>query len=98
MRGRELAVRVGVEPPTVTKCYGGWSAAASWNGGRIQGRQKLPLLSHERKGGRLLRPICVVGSGPKGAALAGFTQRERQTFRRLLIRVRTNLGPEFGAE
>jgi DNA-binding MarR family transcriptional regulator len=98
LRGGELAVRVGLEPPTVTKMLRRLERCGLVER-RPDPKDARSFRFYLTKEGRsLLRPILRCWERAEEAALAGFSHKEVQTFRRLLIRVRTNLDPEFGAE
>ena len=98
LRGGELAVRLGVEPPTVTKMLRRLERCGLVER-RLDPSDARSFRFYLTEEGRSLqRPIVHCWEQAEEAALAGFTQRDRQTFRRLLIRVRTNLDPVFGAE
>lgn len=98
LRGGELAARLGVEPPTVTKMLRRLERC-----GLVERSQDptdaRSFRVHLTGEGRLLQqPILRSWERAEDAALAGFSQADRHTFRRLLIRVRTNIDPGFGAE
>jgi len=98
LRGGELAARLGVEPPTVTKMLRRLEVC-----GLVE-RRPDPTDARSfrvyltREGRNLEQPVARCWEQAEGAALAGFGARDRQTFRRLLNRVRSNLDPGFGAE
>ena len=97
LRGGELAVRLGVEPPTVTKMLR-----------RLEGCglvERRPDPSDARsfrihltdEGRSLEEPVARCWEKVEEITLAGLNKAERRSFRNLLIRVRKNLDPEFGA-
>ena len=98
LRGGDLAERLGVEPPTVTKMLRRLGAlrprgAEGWT-------RRTPGASasiSQRKGGPSKGPSVRCWERAEQTVLAGINARDRQTFRRLLIRVKSNLDPEFGA-
>lgn len=96
LRGGELAVRLGVEPPTVTKML------RRLEGCGLVERRPDPTDARSFRvyltdeGRALEGPVARCWERAEEAALAGFSVEDRQTFRRLLIRVRSN--PGFGAE
>jgi DNA-binding MarR family transcriptional regulator len=50
-----------------------------------------------RQGRALEEPVVRCWERAEQTALGGMNARDRQTFRRLLHRVKSNLDPEFGA-
>ena len=98
LRGGELAARLRVEPPTVTKMLRRLEMCG------LIGRSQDPSDARSfrvhltQKGRALEEPVGLCWEQAQERALAGLTVRERQIFRRLLKRVRSNLDPEFGAE
>lgn len=98
LRGGELAVRLGVEPPTVTKMLRRLEAC-----GLLERRADLTdarsLCVYLTEEGRSLQgPVLCCWERAEEKVLAGLSEGEQQTFRRLLDRVRSNLDPGFGAE
>jgi len=98
LRGGELAARLGVEPPTVTKMLR-----------RLEGCglvERRPDPSDARsfraylpdEGRALEEPVLRCWEQVEEMTLAGFNKAERRSFRNLLIRVRSNLDPEFEVE
>jgi len=98
LRGGELAARLGVEPPTVTKMLR-----------RLEGCglvERRPDPSDARsfrvhltdRGRALEEPVLRCWEQVEERTLAGLNKAERRSFRNLLIRVRSNLDPEFGVE
>jgi len=98
LRGGELAARLGVEPPTVTKMLR-----------RLEGCglvERRPDPSDARsfrayltdEGRALEEPVLRCWEQVEKMTLAGFNKAERRSFRNLLIRVRSNLDPEFEVE
>lgn len=98
LRGGELAARLGVEPPTVTKML------RRLEGCGLVERRPDPsdarsLRVHLTDEGRALEgPVESCWERAEEKTLAGLSKAERRSFRNLLIRVRKNLDPEFGAE
>jgi len=98
LRGGELAARLRVEPPTVTKML------RRLEGCGLVERRQVPTDArsfrvHLTETGRALEEQVVrCWAQTEETALAGLSAGERQTFRELLIRVRSNLDPEFEAE
>ncbi len=94
LRGVELAARLGVEPPTVTKMLR-----------RLEGCglvERRPEPSDARsfrvyltdQGRDLEGPVADVWERSEELLLAGLSEKERRTFYGLLVRVRSNLYPE----
>ena len=93
LRGGELASRLGVEPPTVTKMLR-----------RLEGCgliERCPDPSDARsfrvyltaRGRDLEGPVAGCWERSEERLLAGFGEEERRTFYELLVRVRRNLDP-----
>lgn len=98
LRGGELAARLGVEPPTVTKMLR-----------RLEGCglvERRPDPSDARsfrlyltdEGRALEGPVARCWERAEEATLAGLSAGERRAFRGSLIRVRSNLDPGFEGE
>jgi MarR family transcriptional regulator, organic hydroperoxide resistance regulator len=95
LRGGELAERLGVEPPTVTKMLRRLEKC-----GLVERRQ-------DPRDARSFRVYLTVEGRSLEVALArcwerveertfaGMSIEERRTFRRLLAKVRTNIDPDF---
>lgn len=98
LRGGELALRLGVEPPTVTKMLRRLEACGliERRPDPTDARSFRVYLTEEGK--NLEQPVLRCWERAEQTVLAGLSATERQTFRRLLIRVRSNLDPGFGAE
>lgn len=98
LRGGELAVRLGVEPPTVTKML------RRLEGCGLVERRPDPTDARSfrvyltERGRALEGPVARCWARTEETALAGLSNDERQTFRKLLIRVRSNLDPGFEAQ
>jgi DNA-binding MarR family transcriptional regulator len=97
LRGGELAVRLGVEPPTVTKML------RRLEGCGLVERRPDPTDARSfrvhltEKGRALEGPVSRCWAQAEERALARLGAGERRTFRKLLIRVRSNLDPGFEA-
>jgi DNA-binding MarR family transcriptional regulator len=98
LRGGELAERLGVEPPTVTKMLR-----------RLEGLglvERRPDPSDARsfrvhlteRGRSLEGPVARCWEAVEEKTLAGMSPGERKTFHRLLTNVRANVDPAFDAE
>ena len=98
LRGGELAVRLGVEPPTITRML------RRLEGCGIVERRPDPTDARSfrvyltGKGRALEGPVSRCWAQTEETALAELSAGERQTFRKLLIRVRSNLDPGFDSE
>jgi DNA-binding MarR family transcriptional regulator len=98
LRGGELAERLGVEPPTVTKM--------------LRRLERCGLVSRRRdpedarsfrvyltdEGRSLEEPVVRCWERVEEKTLAGMSAGERQTFHQLLTKVRANLDPGFDAQ
>ena len=95
LRGGELAARLGVEPPTVTKML------RRLEGCGLVERSQDPtdarsFRAHLTERGRALEEsVALCWARAEERTLAGISAGERRTFRKLLIRVRSNLDPAF---
>ncbi len=98
LRGGELAFRLGVEPPTVTKMLR-----------RLEGCGLVERRPDPSDARSFRVYLTARGRGLEGAVagcweiidkrlLSGLSEDERRTFYRLLLRVRSNLDPDFDAE
>ncbi|CAN5679822.1 MarR family winged helix-turn-helix transcriptional regulator [soil metagenome] len=98
LRGGELALRLGVEPPTVTKMLRRLEACGlvQRRADPTDARSFRVYLTGDGRG--LEGPVLRCWERAEESALAGLSAGDRRTFRRLLIRVRSNLDPGFGAE
>jgi DNA-binding MarR family transcriptional regulator len=98
LRGGELAVRLGVEPPTITKML------RRLEGCGLVERRPDPTDArsfrvHLTERGRALEgPVARCWAQTEETALAGLSASDRRTFRKLLIRVRSNLDAGFSTE
>ncbi len=97
LRGGELAERLGVEPPTVTKMLRHLERCG------LVGRRQDPedarsfraYLTDE--GRSLEEPVVRCWERVEEKTLAGMSAGERRTFHQLLTKVRANLDPGFDA-
>jgi MarR family transcriptional regulator, organic hydroperoxide resistance regulator len=97
LRGGELAERLGVEPPTVTKMLRRLERSG------LVGRRRDPedarsfrvYLTDE--GRSLEEPVVRCWERVEEKTLAGMSAGERRTFHQLLTKVRANLDPGFDA-
>jgi DNA-binding MarR family transcriptional regulator len=96
LRGGDLADRLGVEPPTITKTLRRLESC-----GLVQRRTDPEDARSLRvyltgQGRALEEPILRCWERAEQTVLAGMNDGDCQTFRRLLDRVKSNLCPEFG--
>ena len=98
LRGGKLASRLGIEPPTVTKMLRRLEACGLVERRTDPTDARSFRIYLTREGRRLEEPVLGCWELSEETVLAGLDERERQTFRSLLIRVRSNLDPAFGAE
>jgi DNA-binding MarR family transcriptional regulator len=97
LRGGDLADRLGVEPPTITKMVRRLEACSLVER-RADPEDARSLRVYLTGEGRALEePVLRCWGRAEQTVLGGMNARDRQTFRRLLDRVRSNLEPEFGA-
>ncbi len=98
LRGGELAERLGVEPPTVTKMLRRLERC-----GLVERRQDPKDARSFRvyltdEGRSLEEAVVRCWERAEEETLAGMSVGERRTFHRLLAKVRANLDPGFGAK
>jgi MarR family transcriptional regulator, organic hydroperoxide resistance regulator len=97
LRGGDLADRLGVEPPTITRTLRRLESC-----GLVERRADPEDARSVRvyltgQGQALEVPVLRCWEWAEQTVLAGMNSKERQTFRKLLDRVKSNLDPEFGA-
>jgi len=97
LRGGELAERLGVEPPTVTKMLRRLEGC-----GLVERRQdpedaRSFRVYLTREGRSLEGNVSRCWERVEERAFAGMSVGERRNFHRLLTKVRANLDPNFGA-
>ncbi|HZY66261.1 MAG: MarR family transcriptional regulator [Actinomycetota bacterium] len=98
LRGGELATRLGVEPPTVTKML-----RRLENCGLVERRQDPEDARSFRvflteEGRSLEKPVTRCWERVEEKTLAGLSPEERRAFHGLLAKVRANLDPGFEPE
>ena len=98
LRGGELAERLGVEPPTVTRMLRRLEKC-----GFVERRQDPRDARSFRvyltgEGRSLEGPVARCWERVGEKAFAGMSVGERQTFRRLLTKVRANIDPNLAPE
>ena len=97
LRGSELADRLGVEPPTVTKMLRRLEACGLVEL-RADPQDARSLRVYLTAQGRALEgPVARCWERAERTMLSGMDAGDCQEFRTLLNRVRKNLDPEFGA-
>ncbi len=98
LRGGELAVRLGVEPPTVTKMLRRLEGCGLVERSQDPADARSFRVHLTQKGRALEEPVARCWTQAEETELAGMSTGERRTFRKLLFRVRNNLDPGFRAE
>jgi MarR family transcriptional regulator, organic hydroperoxide resistance regulator len=98
LRGGELAVRLVVEPPTVTKMLRRLERCGLVERSQDPEDARSFRVHLTEKGHALEEPVVRCWAQTEQTALAGLSASERRTFRKLLIRVRKNLDAGFSAE
>ncbi len=97
LRGGELAARLGVEPPTVTKMLRRLERCGHV-GRRQDSEDARSFRVYLTEQGRSLEePVVRCWETVEAKALAGMSAEERRTLHGLLSRVRTNLDPDLEA-
>jgi DNA-binding MarR family transcriptional regulator len=97
LRGGELAERLGVEPPTITKMLRRLETCGLVER-RADPEDARSLRIYLTGQGRALEePVVRCWERAEQTVLAGINARDRLTIRRLLDRVKSNLDSEFGA-
>ena len=97
LRCGDLADRLGVEPPTVTRTLRRLESCGLVERRADPEDARSLRVYLTRQGRELEEPVLRCWERAEQTVLAGMNGRERQTFRNLLCRVRSNLDPEFGA-
>jgi len=98
LRARELAVRLGVEPPTVTKMLRRLEGCGLVERSQDPADARSFRIYLTQKGRGLEEPVARCWAQTEQTALAGLSPGDRRTFRKLLSRVRNNLDPGFRAD
>jgi DNA-binding MarR family transcriptional regulator len=98
LRGGELAERLGVEPPTVTRMLRRLEKC-----GLVERRQdprdaRSFRIYLTEEGRSREEPVARCWEKVEEKTFAGMSVGERRTFHRLLTKVRANLDPSFGAK
>jgi MarR family transcriptional regulator, organic hydroperoxide resistance regulator len=95
LRGGELAERLGVEPPTVTKMLRRLEACGLLERRRDPSDARSFRVYLTQKGRELEGPVARCWEEVEEKTLAGMTAGERKTFHRLLTKIRTNVDESF---
>ena len=95
LRGGELAERLGVEPPTVTKMLRRLEACGLLERRRDPSDARSFRVYLTQKGRELEGPVTRCWEEVEEKTLAGMTAGERKTFHRLLTKIRTNVDEGF---
>lgn len=98
LRGGELAVRLRVEPPTVTKMLGRLERCGLVERRRDPEDARSLRIYLTGDGRALQGPIARCWQRAEEKTLAGMSAEERQVLHRLLTKIRGNLGPGFATE
>jgi MarR family transcriptional regulator, organic hydroperoxide resistance regulator len=98
LRARELAVRLGVEPPTVTKMLRRLEGCGYVERSQDPADARSFRIYLTQKGRGLEEPVARCWAQTEQTALAELSVGDRRTFRKLLIRVRSNLDAGFSTE
>jgi MarR family transcriptional regulator, organic hydroperoxide resistance regulator len=97
LRGGDLADRLGVEPPTITKMLRRLESCGLVER-RADPEDARSLRVYLTEQGRALEePVMRCWEHAEQTVLAGMNATDRRTFQRLLVRVKSNLDPAFGA-
>ncbi len=95
LRGGELAERLGVEPPTVTKMLRRLEACGLLERRRDPSDARSFRVYLTQKGREIESPVTRCWEEVEEKTLAGMTAGERKTFHRLLTKIRTNVDESF---
>jgi MarR family transcriptional regulator, organic hydroperoxide resistance regulator len=98
LRGGELALRLGVEPPTVTKMLRRLEGCGLVERSQDPADARSFRVHLTEKGRALEEPVARCWAQAEETEFAGMSAGERRAFREMLIRVRSNLDPGFRAE
>lgn len=97
LRGGELAVRLGVEPPTVTKMLRRLENCGLVERRRAPNDARSFQVFLTAEGRALEEPVTRCWEKVEAKTLAGLSAEERRAFHRLLAKVRSNLDPDFNS-
>jgi MarR family transcriptional regulator, organic hydroperoxide resistance regulator len=98
LRGGDLALRLGVEPPTVTKMLRRLEGCGLVERSQDPADARSFRVHLTEKGRALEEPVARCWAQAEETEFAGMSAGERRAFREMLIRVRSNLDPGFRAE
>ena len=97
LRGGELAEKLGVEPPTVTKMLRRLESCDLVERRQDPDHARSFRVYLTDEGRSLEGPVARCWETVEEKAFAGMSVGERRNLRRLLTKVRANLDPNFGA-
>jgi MarR family transcriptional regulator, organic hydroperoxide resistance regulator len=97
LRGGELAERLGVEPPTITKMLRSLERCGFIERRRDPQDARSFRVYLTNEGRALEGPVTRCWEKVEERTLAGMSVGERETLHRLLTKVRANLNPDFAA-
>lgn len=97
LRGGELAERLGVEPPTVTKMLRRIERCGLVSRSQDPEDARSFRVYLTEEGRSLEAPVVRCWERVEEKCLAGMSADERRTLHRLLTKVRANLDPDFEA-
>ena len=97
LRGGELAERLGVEPPTVTKMLRRLERCGLVSRSQDPEDARSLRVYLTEEGRSLEEPVVRCWERVEEKSLAGMSADERRTLHRLLTKVRANLNPDFEA-
>ena len=97
LRGGELAERLGVEPPTVTKMLRRLERCGLVSRSQDPEDARSLRVYLTEEGRSLEEPVVRCWERVEEKSLAGMSADERRTLHRLLTKVRANLDPDFEA-
>ncbi len=95
LRGGELAERLGVEPPTVTKMLRRLEGCGLVERRRDPSDARSFRVYLTGEGRSLEGPVARCWETVEERTLAGMSPGERETFHRLLTKVRASVDPDF---
>ncbi len=95
LRGGELAERLGVEPPTVTKMVRRLERCGLVERRRDPSDARSFRVYLTGEGRSLEGPVARCWETVEERTLAGMSPGERKTFHRLLTKVRANVDPDY---
>ena len=97
LRGGDLVDRLGVEHPTITKMLRRLESCGLVERRADPEDARSLRVYLTRQGRALEEPVTRCWERAEQTVLAGMNATDRRTFQRLLVRVKSNLDPAFGA-